>query len=268
MAAYPFFTYADQQGHGEVATPEAMVAYVQALVATYGFTTVKVKNGVLPPPDDHRTMRMLRDQLPEAHLRIDPNGAWSVGTAITLLKQMEPLALEFAEDPTVGLEGMSAVRRSVSVPLATNMCVIAFDQIAPAVRMRAVDIILCDVHHWGGFRATQRLAGVAETFALGLGMYSDRELGVSTAAMVHFAAATPYLSYAPDTHYLYQADDVITEPWTFQAGTFRVPTAPGLGVELDRDKVAYYHRRHQERGGVNDFLDPHRPNWVPALPIF
>jgi glucarate dehydratase len=134
--------------------------------------------------------------------------------------------------------------------------------------MHAVDIILGDVHYWGGFRAAQRLAGVAETFALGLGMFSDRELGVSTAAMVHFAAATPYLSYAIDSHYHYQADDVITEPWIYYNGMFRVPDKPGLGVHLDRDKVAYYHRRHLEHGGAKDFLDSHRPNWVPTLPIF
>ncbi len=268
VAAYPFFTYADEHGRGEVETPEAMVAHVESLVAAHGFTAIKVKNGVLPPSQDLRTMQLLRRRFPEARLRIDPNAAWSVGTAITYLKQMEPLALEYAEDPTWGLEGMSMVRRSVSIPFATNMCVIAFDQIAPAIRMHAVDIILSDVHYWGGFRAAQRLAGVAETFAIGLGMYSDRELGVSTAAMVHFAAATPYLSYPIDSHYHYQADDVITKPWIYHEGAFLLPNQPGLGVELDRDKVAFYHLRYQERGNTIDFLDPRRPGWVPTLPIF
>lgn len=268
VAAYPFFTYADERGRGEVAGPETMVEQCERLVEEHGFTAIKVKGGVLPPPDELRTMQLLRERFPAARLRFDPNAAWSVETAITYLRQMEPLHLEYAEDPTWNLEGMSLVRKNVAIPFATNMCVIAFEHIPPAVRMHAVDIILSDMHYWGGLRLNQRLAGVAETFQLGLGMHSDRELGVSTAAMVHFAAATPYLSHAIDSHYHYQADDVITEPWTYHQGTFRLPSGPGLGVTLDRDKVAAYHRLYEEQGEVVEFLDPRRPEWVPTLPIF
>jgi glucarate dehydratase len=148
------------------------------------------------------------------------------------------------------------------------MCLVAPEQLAPGIRQRAVDVILSDVHFWGGFRANQRMAAVCEAFQLGLGMHSDRELGVSTAAMVHLAAALPNLGYAIDSHYHDQVDDVITEPWRYEEGHFRVPTGAGLGVELDRDKVAYYHRYFEEHSEVNEFYDPWRPGWIPALPLF
>jgi glucarate dehydratase len=48
----------------------------------------------------------------------------------------------------------------------------------------------------------------------------------------------------------------------------KVPQGPGLGVELDEEKVAKYHRHYKEKGAVNEFLDPFRPEWVPNLPIF
>jgi len=169
---------------------------------------------------------------------------------------------------TANMEGMSLVRKDISVPLATNMMVIAFDHIPTAVRLRAVDIILADVHYWGGLWNNQRLAAVCETFQLGLGMHSDRELGVSTAAMLHSAASTPYMTHAPDSHYHDQVDDVITRPFRYHQGCMQVPEGPGLGVELDEEKVAKYHRLYKEQGSVNEFMDPHRPGWVPNLPIF
>ncbi|MDP9482021.1 MAG: hypothetical protein M3P84_02230, partial [Chloroflexota bacterium] len=107
-----------------------------------------------------------------------------------------------------------------------------------------------------------------KAFSLGVGMHSDRELGISTAAMVHLACALPNLGYAIDSHYHDQVDDIITTPWTYREGRFELPTGPGLGVELDRDKLQHYHRYFLENVEVNEFYDPYRPTWVPAIPIF
>jgi glucarate dehydratase len=148
------------------------------------------------------------------------------------------------------------------------MCLVSWEQLAPGIRLRSVDVILADVHFWGGFRDNQRMAAVCDAFQLGLGLHSDRELGISTAAMLHLAASTPNLVYAIDSHYHDQVDDIITAPFEYREGCFEVPQGPGLGVELDWDKVQKYHRLYQSQGQVNEFYDPRRPNWVPALPIF
>ena len=66
----------------------------------------------------------------------------------------------------------------------------------------------------------------------------------------------------------YQIDDIITKPFAYKQGHFEVPNGPGLGVEVDWDKVAKYHDLYMKAGHVNEFYDPWRPNWVPALPIF
>ncbi len=99
-------------------------------------------------------------------------------------------------------------------------------------------------------------------------MHSDRELGISTAAMVHLAAALPNLNHAIDSHYHDQVDDVITHSHIYENGHFRVPQGAGLGVELDREKVEKYHRLYLDGGAANEFCDPWRPEWTPALPIF
>ncbi len=269
FSAYLFYRYKGDRGVGGEATTEAIVERCQALVEKHGFTVLKLKGGVLPPQEELRTVQKLREQFPLPYqLRFDPNAAWSVETAIRVLTRMKEFSLEYAEDVTANIEGMSLVRRDVPIPLATNMMVIAFEQIPPAVRQRAVDIILADVHYWGGLRNNQRLAAVCETFQLGLGMHSDRELGISTAAMLHFAAATPYLLYALDSHYHDQVDDVIAKRFEYKKGCMTLPQGSGLGVQLDAEKLEKYHRLYLEKGSVNEFLDSHRPNWVPNLPIF
>jgi len=271
VAGYLFFRYTGEKGVGGEDTPEAILARAEELVQRYGFKTLKLKGGVLPPYQELRAMRMMRERFPDSLLRWDPNAGWSVETSIRVAKRLddEGIDLEYLEDPTAALEGMSQVRRAVSsIPLATNMCLVNYEQLAPGIKMRSVDIILSDVHFWGGFRANQKMAAVAEAFGVGVGMHSDRELGISTAAMIHLAAALPNLSHAIDSHYHDQVDDVITEPIRYEQGHFRVPQGPGLGVELDREKVEKYHRYYLEHGATNEFYDPWRPGWIPALPLF
>jgi glucarate dehydratase len=268
FAGYVFFRYPGQGRKRGEDSPESLLAYTEALVEQYKFDVLKIKGGALPPEQELEAVRLIRKRFPDVKLRFDPNAAWSVGTAINILRKMMEYDLEYAEDPTWGIEGMSLVRKDVPVPFATNMCVINFDQVPLGVRTRCVDIILSDVHYWGGLASNKKLAGVCETFQIGLGMHSDRELGISTAAQIHLAAALPYMVYAPDSHYHHQLDDIITSPFRYEAGCFKVPDGPGLGVEIDREKLAKYHAYYEENGEAGEFLDPFRPDWTPTLPLW
>ena len=124
------------------------------------------------------------------------------------------------------------------MPLATNMCVIAMEHLPPAIAQDAVQVVLSDHHLWGGLRKSALLGGITEVWGLGLSMHSNSHLGVSLAAMVHLAAATPNLTYACDTHYPWKTQDVVADGvLSFVDGSVAVPTGPGLGVSLDRDRL-------------------------------
>ncbi len=242
FSAYLFFKFAAHIGEspdewGEVLTPDQMVGEARRMVDTYGFQSLKLKGGVLHPDLEIETMLKLREAFPKHPLRIDPNGGWTVDTAIYIARKLENI-LEYLEDPVIGMDQMAQVAAATSIPLATNMIVLEFDQIAAAFRKNAVQIVLSDHHYWGGLRASTHLGKICETLGLGVSMHSNSHLGITLAAMVHAAAATPNLSFDCDTHYPWTGVDVIEgTPFTFRGGRLDVPNGPGLGVTLDRQKL-------------------------------
>lgn len=270
FVAYVFYRY-EKDGIGGESTPEDIVRRYGEMVDRYGFEGLKLKGGVFDPEEEWKAVRALREEFADRirFLRFDPNQAWTVETSIRYVSRMEPFDLEYVEDPTWDLEGMGLVRRRVRMPLATNQAVIAFPQIAPAVRLGAIDVLLVDLYFWGGITQAKKVAAICETFNIGLAIHSDRELGIGTAAGLHFWASTPQMSHHYDSHYHDQVGDVITEPFAFRDGGLRVPEGPGLGVEIDPDRLAFHARLYEEHGDDVEFFDPvRRPGWTPHLPLW
>jgi glucarate dehydratase len=253
FSAYLFYKWgahpgAEPDGWGAALDPDGIVAQAKEMVDRYGFRSIKLKGGVFPPEEEIAAIRALRSAFPDHPLRLDPNAAWSVPTSIAVARETGGL-LEYLEDPTLGIDGMAQVAAEAPMPLATNMCVISFADVPEAFAKRAVGVVLGDHHFWGGLRLTQRLAGICETYGVGLSMHSNSHLGISLAAMVHLAAATPNLSYASDTHTPWQGGaDVLAEPLSFVDGAVPVPDAPGLGIRLDPDAVARMHADYERCG--------------------
>jgi glucarate dehydratase len=253
FSAYLFYKWAghpdaEPDSWGAALDPDGIVAQAKRMVDEYGFTALKLKGGVFPPDQEIEAIRALRRAFPDHPLRLDPNAVWSVDTSLRVARELSGV-IEYLEDPTPGIPGMAAVAREAPMPLATNMCVVAFAHIPPAVRENAVQVILSDHHYWGGLRRSKVLAEICETFGLGLSMHSNSHLGISLAAMVHLAAATPNLTYACDTHWPWKTEDIVVgTPFTFSGGGVAVPTAPGLGVSLDHDALGVLHEQYLKCG--------------------
>ncbi|NUR73676.1 MAG: glucarate dehydratase [Hamadaea sp.] len=253
FSAYLFYKYAahpgqDEDPFGEALTPEQIVSQARTMVEQYGFRSIKLKGGVFPPDEELAAVKALREAFPDHPLRIDPNAVWSVETSQRIAAEADGL-LEYLEDPTPGRVGMAEVAKTAAMPLATNMCVVAFEHLPEAVELGSVRVILSDHHYWGGLRQSARLAGVCQTWGIGLSMHSNSHLGISLAAMTHLGAALPELSYAADTHTPWQLGvDVVEQPLRFVDGAVQVPTTPGLGVTLDRDALARMHEDYLRCG--------------------
>jgi glucarate dehydratase len=268
FASYLFFRYANERdGSGEVRTVEQLVAEARALKDEHGFTAHKLKGGVFPPEYELECYRAVAAALEGDSFRFDPNAVWSTEQAIWFGQQIEDLRNDYFEDPVFGLNGMRRVREKVRMPLATNTVVVGFEQLAANVLDTAVDVVLLDTTFWGGIRPCVKAAGVCETFQLGVAVHSSGELGIQLATMLHLGAVLPNLSFAADAHYHHLRDDVIEGgKMRYEGGAIAVPCSPGLGVTLDRDKLAEYHELFRELGAYPYDQDPLRPGWTPLIP--
>lgn len=246
--------------------PDGIVAEAKAMCDAFGFKSIKLKGGAMPPDEEADAMIALHEAFgPGTPLRLDPNAIWSVETAVRIGKRLEGI-LEYYEDPVRGQEAMAEVGKAVNIPRATNMCTTSFDDIPGSVRLNSEEIILSDHHFWGGLRASIELARICRTFGRGLSMHSNSHVGISLAAMAHLAAATPNLTYACDTHYPWQWEEVIQGGrLKFDDGALVVGNEPGLGIELDRDALAKLHQQYLDCGltARNDEIEMQKvqPGW-------
>ncbi|MFI9172782.1 glucarate dehydratase family protein [Streptomyces lincolnensis] len=259
FAAYLFYKWAEHPAldgraavgddWGEALDPAGIVEQARLMHQRYGFTSFKLKGGVFPPDEEIAAIKALAEAFPGQPLRLDPNTAWTVETAKYVARELDGV-LEYLEDPTKGIEGMAEVAKDAPMPLGTNMCVIAWEHLKPGIEQDAIQVLLTDHHYWGGLRRTRELAAVCETFGIALSMHSNSHLGISLAAMTHVAAAIPNLDHSCDTHYPWNSADDVIVPGVLELrdGAVKVPTGPGLGVELDHDALERLHRLYLDSG--------------------
>jgi len=268
FASYLFFRYPDDKTKkGEVKNAEQLVSYATNLKKECGFTTHKLKGGVFHPDYELECFLALGASMPNDRFRYDPNATLTVTQSIEFANAIKGMRIDYLEDFTWGLDGMKRLRDIAQMQTATNTVVVNFEQLAQNVHLKAIDVILLDTTFWGGIRACIKAAGVCETFQLGVAVHSSGELGIQLATMLHLGAVLPNLSNAADAHYHHLTDDIIEGGlMKYKNGKLAVPTGPGLGVTINRDKLNQYAELYKELGGYPYDKDPMRPDWFPISP--
>jgi len=281
FSAYLFFKYAQHidtpyapDGWGEALSEEQIVGQARRMIEQYGFKSIKLKAGTLPPEHEVACILALNKAFPDHPLRIDPNGNWSLETSVRMAELLGD-SLQYYEDPCPGLEDMAELHKRTGLKLATNMVVTDFDEFRRSVALNSVQIVLADHHYWGGLHATQALAKMCETFGLGVSMHSNSHLGISLMAMAHVAASVDNLDYACDTHYPWQEEDeevIKGGKLPIVDGCVKITRAPGLGVELDPDQLGKLHDQYlscgiRQRDDVRQ-MQRYKPDWTALKPRF
>ncbi|PFX03728.1 Glucarate dehydratase [Nocardia farcinica] len=245
--------------HEEAMTPEGVVELARAARARYGFRDFKLKGGVLAGAEEAAAVRALAEEFPDARITLDPNGGWLLREAVPLCRDLRDV-LAYAEDP-VGPEGsfsgrevMAEFKRATGLPTATNMIATDWRELGHTVRTGAVDIPLADPHFWT-MAGSVRVAQLCDAWGLTWGSHSNNHFDVSLAMFTHVAAAAPGEITAIDTHWIWQDGQRITrDPFRIVEGRIAVPRRPGLGVELDEERVAAAHELYL-RAGLGDRND-------------
>ncbi len=258
---------------GEIRTPEAMAELAWQFKQKWGFRFHKLKAGVLPPDVELDTLRAINARFGgKEPLRIDPNARWTTPTALRIGEKLRDLPLDYYEDPVAGQAAMAEVRQKTGLKLSTNMCVTTVPHLAEAVATKPIDILLLDHHSFNGLTVCQSVATVGETLGWSFSQHSNNHAGITMAAMITLGAVVPQLTYASDTHYPWLPaghDLIVGGNLPIKDGKMAIPAGPGLGVELDRAKLAVAADRYV-RSGVRNRNDAQlmqrlEPGWKRSL---
>lgn len=244
--------------HEAALTPEAVVRLAEAAYARYGFNDFKLKGGVMRGEEEIEAVTALAERFPQARITLDPNGGWLLRDAIRLCRDQHDV-LAYAEDPCgaengySGREVMAEFRRATGLQTATNMVATDWRQMGHAISLQSVDIPLADPHFWT-MQGSVRVAQMCHEWGLTWGSHSNNHFDISLAMFTHVAAAAPGKITAIDTHWIWQDGQRLTrEPLQIVGGKVKVPSKPGLGVEVDMAQIEAAHQTYRNMGlGARD----------------
>jgi muconate cycloisomerase len=210
-----------------------------------GFRHFGLKIG-LDPRQDLANVLALRERFGDrVVLRVDANGALSYDAALALLKKLEPHDIDVAEQPIAiwDLDGLAALCRATSIPIMADESVSTDHSLLEVIRRRAATVVQTKIAKNGGMYRVWRLWTLAS--AAGMRVYPGNHpsTSVATAAVAQLCGAWP----GPLMEGVFAvgvsgalAADIVTEPIVPVNGELRVPSGPGLGVELDPDAIARF----------------------------
>jgi len=219
--------------------PPHEAADIARLYVEQGFSTLKTKAG-RDAEEDLAMVRAIRDAVGDKlRLRIDPNTGYSPEVCLQLAKDLERYDLEYFEQPMPEscLEYSARIRQLTTTPLALNESVTTLSEVLRILELRAADYLLPDTYQCGGLWACRLVAEMAAAAGVPCIVHCAHDLGPKTAAMLHLAASTPNFPLANDCTYYGLVDDVLAEPFHIERGRLPVPEGPGLGIEVDLEKV-------------------------------
>jgi L-alanine-DL-glutamate epimerase-like enolase superfamily enzyme len=221
-------------------------AEIAAWAKSQGFKTIKVKVGIDPAADVARVRAVRKAVGPEVRIGADANGGYSKAAAIATIPLLCDEKIFFIEQPVPpgDVSWMADVRRHIQIPVVADESVYTSQDAMALIRADAADVFSVYVGKSGGIGPARKIVAVAEAAGIACTVGSNLEMGVGSAAMIHLAAATPGIK-AEDFPCdiigpLYYEDDLLTEPLHLADGLAAILNRPGLGVELDEEKVKKY----------------------------
>jgi galactonate dehydratase len=179
---------------------------------------------------------------PEMDLMVDLHARTWPAMAIQYCQALEPYGLLFFEEPcpTEDIEATAQVTRASRIPIATGERLVGRHQFRELFEKRACHIIQPDLSHVGGLWEARKLAAAAETYSIAVAPHNPNG-PIATAVTVHFAFATPnWIIQEAITSDVPWRNDVLINPVVVEKGYVGIPTAPGLGIDVNEEEAAKY----------------------------
>ena len=226
------------QSHLPVLEPEEMAA-IASRHAQQGYHGIKISGGA-GPEVDVRNVERIREAVGDGiELMLDAGGVYDVPTASRIGRALERQGVLFFEDPLPpeDHEGYAELCRALDVAIATGEADATRYQFARRLAGRGVDVVLPDVSRSGGLTETRKIATLADVHNVRLCPHNSVCSAVHHAASLQLCAAIPnfllYEFWAGHNPLL----DITASPLALDGGYLAVPRGPGLGIQIDEDKL-------------------------------
>lgn len=213
-----------------------------------GFSAMKLKIGHVSPKEDLSIIKAIRAAIGyDIKLMVDANCAYNATEAIRLAKQMEEYDIYWLEEPVPpeDIEGSIEVRRNTNIRIASGECEFTRYGFRHLITRRAVDIIQPDVCITGGFTEIQKILAMASAWNTQC-VPHVWGTNVAVAAALHYYATIPYIPIKynpPEPFFEYDQspnplrERTTREKFVLKDGYIKIPSKPGLGIEVDMDFV-------------------------------
>ncbi len=228
-------------------------------LAAEGYRVAYVKVGRAREADE-AVVAAVREAIgPEVALRVDPNEAWDVPTAVERIRSLEPYGIDWVEQPVeaANVAGLARVRRSVQTKIAADQAVYTAPELRAVLEREAADVIVLGHHECGGLWRLRQLAQTVADHGLPLNRHACMESAISTFAALQVMSAIPNLTLGNQAMHQLLADPLVLEPPVLRGGRVAVPDRPGLGFELDPDAVERAHERYRSDGAYRSVEASH-----------
>jgi len=210
-----------------------------------GYRHLRIKIG-LSARKDLANLQALRAHFGDkVHLRADANGNLRYGDALRLLSQLEPLDVEFVEQPLPAwdIAGMARLAAAVRVPLSADESISDVHSLANVASHQGTRVIQTKSAKNGGIHTIRKLWTLAEALGIDIfpGNHPSTSLNVAAVSQLTASWARPLLPGDFQTGLVDMlADDIVEEPVRVENGVVKVPPGPGMGVQLSETKLKRY----------------------------
>ncbi len=225
--------------------------------AAEGYRTLYIKGGFGEEKDLAAMEAMRIGGGPGKKLRMDPNENWTPDVALRMVHALKSFDVQYIEQPTRldRLEELGVLRRRSPIPIAANQSSWLNHNILDIISIGAADLVMTDPWQAGGIRAFHQAASLCEIAGVQVVYHSLAPLSIGTRAVMQVLASSTACSYAHQTYHQMLVDDVVKEPVRHPGGIEPVDDKPGIGAELDLEKMKAAHERYLKQGYLSAYAE-------------
>ena len=204
-----------------------------------GYRYVKIKIG-LDDKRDIETVKRTRDTLGEdVFISVDANQAYTPMHAVKVLNQLSDCNLVVVEQPVRqdDVRGMAFVRKNVNIPIMADEGVTTAADALRLIDADAMDAVSIKIWKMGGYYKSREIAAVCSAANVSVHVGSTAGSQLMEAMQLHFCASIPDLFAGAEIGEFESLNDDPASGLTVEGGTLRVSDRPGLGVDIDMNKL-------------------------------